>query len=78
MPRKQEDDPVMKKVRSHFEKSGLSLHDLGLKMGCSPETARQSVWQFMRTGDPHISVLRRFAKALGIPLAELIDEKRRK
>ena len=74
--KKQTDDPVMDKVRALFEKSGLSLHDLGIKMECSPETARQSVWQFMRTSDPHISLLRRFAKAMDIPLADLIDEKK--
>ena len=75
--KKQTDDPVMEKVRDLFEKSGLSLHDLGVKMECSPETARQSVWQFMRTSDPHISLLRRFAKAMDISLEELLAEKKK-
>ena len=43
----------MAKVRALFEESGLSLHELGIKMGCPPETARQAVWQFLRTSDPH-------------------------
>jgi transcriptional regulator with XRE-family HTH domain len=73
---KKHEDPVMSKVRSLFDKSGLSLHDLGIKMECSPESARQSVWQFMKTSDPHISVLRRFARALDVPLADLLDEKK--
>jgi hypothetical protein len=72
--KRQKEDPVMGKVRSLFKASGLSLHDLGLKMGCPPDTARQAVWQFMRTSDPHISLLRRFAAALGMPLSELVDE----
>jgi transcriptional regulator with XRE-family HTH domain len=75
MAKNHQEDPVMAKVRALFEKSGLSLHDLGLKMECPPETARQAVWQFMRTSDPHISVLRRFAKAVGVPVEELVVEK---
>jgi transcriptional regulator with XRE-family HTH domain len=70
------EDPVMGKVRALFKASGLSLHDLGLKMGYAPETARQAVWQFLRTGDPHLSVLRRFALALGVPIEELVVERK--
>jgi transcriptional regulator with XRE-family HTH domain len=65
------EDPAMVKVRTLFEKSGMSLHDLGLKMGYTEGIARQSVFQFMKTGDPRISMLRRFADALGIPLEKL-------
>src|SRR5438270_12044426 len=75
--KRQQEDPVMAKVHTLFEKSGLSLHDLGIKMGCPPDTARQAVWQFMRTSDPHISVLRRFAKAMGIAIGELVRENRK-
>lgn len=66
----------MTKVRDWFKESGLSLHDLGLKMGYDPETARQSAWQFMRSGDPRISMLRRFAVASGMPLEELVGVKK--
>ena len=69
------EDSSMTKMRSLFEKSGLSLHDLGLKMGYPEETARQSAWQFMKTGDPRISMLRRFAEAMGITVVELVEEK---
>jgi len=72
-------DPVMEKVRVRFEKSGLSLHDLGMKMGYPEETARKSAWQFIaKTGDPRVSMLRRFAKAVGAPLAELLAEPRKR
>ena len=65
----------MSRVRAAFEKSGLSLHDLGLKMGYAVATARKSAWQFIRfTGDPRLGMLRNFAEAVGIPLAELIDQ----
>jgi transcriptional regulator with XRE-family HTH domain len=76
--KQQQEDPVMAKVRALFEKSGLSLQEIGLKMGCSPETARQSVWQFMRTSDPHISLLRRFADAVGVTIEELVGKKKGK
>ena len=78
MAKKSADEPAMVRVRARFEKSGLSLHDLGLKMGYAPEIARQSAWQFMKTSDPRVSMLRRFARALEIPLHELINEGRTK
>jgi transcriptional regulator with XRE-family HTH domain len=70
------EDTSMGNVHAIFEKSGLTLNDLGLKMGYEASTARQAAWQFMKSGDPRISMLRRFAKALDIPLADLIDEKK--
>ena len=66
------DDPAMTKVRAKLKKSKLSLIDLGLKMGYPSETARQSAWQFMKTADPRISMLRRFAKAMEIDVTELL------
>src|SRR4051812_10353069 len=65
----QEQDPVMVKVRARFESSGLSLHDLGMRMGYPVDSARKSAWQFIqKTDDPRLSMLRRFAKAMQIPL----------
>jgi hypothetical protein len=66
------DDPAMKKVRVLVKKSRLSLHDLGLKMGYAPESARQCAFQFMKSHDPRISMLRKVAEALEITLAELV------
>lgn len=69
-------DPVMKRVIQQFEKSGKTLEELGLAMGADAGTARQSAWQFIsKTADPRISMLRRFAKAMGMRLAELVSEK---
>jgi pyrroloquinoline quinone (PQQ) biosynthesis protein C len=45
-------------------------------MGCTPETVRQAVWQFLKTSDPHISLLRRFADAVGITIEELVGKKK--
>jgi hypothetical protein len=57
-------------------KSELSYKaDLGLKMGYPEESARKSAWQFMaKTGDPRLSMLHRFAVALEVPLADLIED----
>jgi hypothetical protein len=71
------EDPAMRRVRTLFEKSALSLHDLGVKMGYAEGIARQSAFQFMKTGDPRLSMLRRFAKAMGVELEELTGGKRR-
>ena len=68
-------DPVMSAVRATFEQSQLSLEQLGLRMGYSQELARKSAWQFVRrTNDPRLSMLRRFADAVGVPLPELVEQ----
>jgi len=64
---------VMSRVRDRFESSGLSLHELGIKMGYPEESARKSAWQFIsKTGDPRLSMLARFAKATGTTIKELL------
>jgi transcriptional regulator with XRE-family HTH domain len=68
------EDGSMLKVRELFEKSGLSLHALGMAMGYDPGTARQSAFQFMKSGDPRVSMLRRFAKAMGMDVRELLGD----
>lgn len=68
----------MENVLSLFGESGKTLDQLGQQMGYAPAVARKAAWQFLKkTGDPHISVLHRFAKAMGVPLEELIAEKKK-
>lgn len=76
MKEKYPEDPSMAKVKALYDKSGLTMNDLGIAMGYDADTARQSVFQFLKSGDPRISMLRRFAKAVGVPLADLLDEKK--
>jgi hypothetical protein len=78
MAKKVTEDAAMTQVRVLFKASGLSLHDLGLKMGYQPEIARQSAFQFLKTSDPRVSMLRRFAKAMEISIEELVGERRKK
>jgi transcriptional regulator with XRE-family HTH domain len=67
------DDPAMQAVRERFEKSGLTQQELGERMGYAPASARQAVSQFLKSGDPQISMLRRFAKAIGISVKSLVQ-----
>jgi transcriptional regulator with XRE-family HTH domain len=72
-------DPVMKRVQDIFKASGKTLDELGVAMGSEGEVARKSAWQFLnKTGDPRFSMLRRFAKAMGISIEELVGEKKKK
>ena len=77
MKDKYPEDPSMGKVRALYEKSGLTMNDLGVKMGYDVETARQSVFQFLKSNDPRVSMLRRFAKAMDVPLSDLLDENKK-
>ena len=70
-------DSSMARIQDMFKRSGLTLHELGVKMGYAEDTARKSVWQFLKTADPRISMLRRFAKAMGVPVEQLVTERYR-
>ena len=77
MANKPDEDPVMAKVRDLFQRSGLTLAEMGEKMGYAPALAKQSVWQLMRSGDPRIGTLRRFADAVGIPVEQLLVSRKK-
>jgi transcriptional regulator with XRE-family HTH domain len=71
------DDPAMANVRTLWAKKqadGWTQQKLGEAMGYKADTARKSVSQFLKSRDPHISVLRRFASAMGISIATLVRE----
>ncbi|MBI3865680.1 MAG: helix-turn-helix transcriptional regulator [Planctomycetia bacterium] len=61
----------MEVVRKHLKSSEMTYQALGEKMGYPPESARQSVAQFLRGGDPRVGTIRRFAKAFGVPISKL-------
>jgi transcriptional regulator with XRE-family HTH domain len=68
-------DPAMLLLRERFEKSQMSLDDLGVKLGYPKETARKSAWQFIhKTNDPRLSMLRKFATALGVKVSSLVKD----
>jgi transcriptional regulator with XRE-family HTH domain len=64
---------VLKKAQKLLEKSGMTLDELGVKMGYESGTARRAVWQlFHKTPDPRLSTLTRLADALGVELRDLL------
>src|SRR5258708_9872338 len=72
------EDPAMAEVRRLFAASGLTLHELGQRMGYADETARMSAWQFIqKTSDPRIGMLRKFADAMGVALDEITPKGKR-
>jgi len=72
MGKQRTEDPAMRKVRKLFENSGKTQQELGERMGYPASSARQAVSQFLRSGDPQIGMLRKFAKAIGVKLETLI------
>jgi len=63
----------MSRVNLLFERSGLSLDDIGQRMGYAQKTARKSAWQFLhKTTDPRLSMLEKFADALSLSLKDII------
>jgi transcriptional regulator with XRE-family HTH domain len=66
------EDPSMRKVRKLLKASGMTQQQLGELMGYPAASARQSVSQFLRSSNPQIDTLRRFAKALGERLDEVL------
>ena len=68
-------DPAILKARELFAASGKTLDELGLAMGYKGDVARKAAWQFLnKINDPRLSSLRRFAKALGVPLSALLQD----
>jgi len=68
------DDPCMKRAREVFRKSKLTFAELGAKMGYRTSQS-QAAWNFLRmVHDPRLSVLRRFARAVGCKVTDLLEE----
>ena len=78
MPKNDMEDLSMTRVRAWFEEHKPTLHELGLRMGFGEAQARQAAYQFLKGKDPRIGTLRRFAKAAGVPLEELVAESKPK
>ena len=65
----------MSAVQTAYETSKLTLEELGKRMGYPDGSARKSAWQFLNnTNNPRISMLRRFAEAIGVPLTKLFKK----
>lgn len=68
-------DPVMDEIRELFLQSSMTLDELGRAMGYTGATARKAAWQFVyQTNDPRLSMLRRFARAMGLTADRIVSD----
>jgi len=63
---------ILVKAKQLAKESGLSYRQIGEKMGYPPESARQSVGQFLSCKNPGLKMLLRFADAIEVEPEELL------
>ena len=71
------DQPAMAKVRVIWaakQAEGWTQDRLGAAMGAPVGSTRQTAHQLLKGHDPRISTLTKFAKAVGVPLSDIISE----
>ena len=66
---------VREKLRQAAKDSGMTLEQIGLRMGFAKSGARQAVSRLLSQDeyDPRLSTLLAFAKAAGVPVKDLIS-----
>jgi hypothetical protein len=65
-------DGVMDNIRNAFERSGMTLNELGEGLGYDGPTARKRAWFLLhRTSDPRISTVLAVAQTLGVKVGDL-------
>jgi hypothetical protein len=66
-------DSVMDNIRSAFERSGMTLNELGEGLGYDGPTAKKRAWSLLyRTSDPRISTVLAIALTLGVKIDDLV------
>lgn len=66
-------DRVMDNIRNAFERSGMTLNELGEGLGYDGPTAKKRAWFLLyRTSDPRISTVLAVADALGVKISDLV------
>ncbi len=58
---------VEKLIREAIQREGLTITEVANRMGKS----KQTVWTILSAGNPTISTLADFSKAIGVPISEL-------
>jgi hypothetical protein len=65
-------DDVMDNIRNAFERSGMTLNELGEGLGYHAPTAKKRAWFLLyRTSDPRISTVLAVAQTLGVKIGDL-------
>ena len=63
---------VMDNIRRTFERSGMTLRELGEGLGYDGPTAKKRAWFLLyRTSDPRISTVLAVAKTLNVKIGDL-------
>ena len=66
-------DGVMDNIRNAFERSGMTLNELGEGLGYEGPTAKKRAWFLLyRTADPRISTVLAVAHTLGVKMNDLV------
>ena len=66
-------DHVMDNIRKAFERSEMTLNQLGEGLGYEGPTARKRAWFLLyRTTDPRISTVLAVAQTLGVKTTDLL------
>ena len=64
---------VMDNIRKAFQRSGMTLNELGECLGYDGPTAKKRAWFLLyRTSDPRISTVLAVAEALGVEIGDLV------
>ena len=64
---------VMHNIRNAFERSGMTLNELGEGLGYDGPTAKKRAWFLLyRTSDPRISTVLAVAQTLGVKIGDLV------
>ena len=66
-------DGVMDNIRDAFERSGMTLNELGEGLGYDGPTAKKRAWLLLnRTSDPRISTVLAVASTLDVKISDLV------
>ena len=66
-------DGIMDNIRNAFERSGMTLNELGEGLGYDGPTAKKRAWYLLyRTSDPRISTVLAVAKTPGVKIGDLV------
>ena len=63
---------VLEKMRRAALKSGLTYHQIGVRMQYPGRSARQAVWNILNRENVSVAMLTRFAKAIGVEPGSLL------
>ena len=71
-------DRVMDNIRNAFERTGMTLNELGEGLGYHGPTATKRAWFLLyRTSDPRISTVLAVAETLGVKINDLVKRSSR-